>query len=64
MGDLNSPFIAHSQTFKEIFVDPLPECFVFLNFMIGFREGTATSAAKGAEGKALFFSKGQITGSH
>jgi hypothetical protein len=64
MGHSDSPFILFSHPLKEIFIDLLPELSILLNLMIGFGEGAATGAAKGAERKTLCLGKGQITGCH
>jgi hypothetical protein len=64
MSDPNPSLVTQSQPFKEVFVDSFTELFIFLDLMIGLCEGTATCAAKGTERKPLFFSKGQVAGSH
>src|SRR5512139_161135 len=62
MGDSDSPFIAHSQPFGEVFVNSFAKFFILLDFVVGFCEGTTTSAAQGAERKALLLRQGQISG--
>jgi hypothetical protein len=48
----------------EIFIDPFPKNFVFLDLMIGLGESATTGTAKGTERKTLFLGKGQVTGCH
>jgi hypothetical protein len=42
----------------EIFIDPFPKNFVFLDLMIGLGESATTGTAKGTEREALFLGKG------
>jgi hypothetical protein len=64
MSDAHAALISHSQAFRKVLIDTVPEFRILLEFVIRLGERTATGAAEGTDWESLFLGEGQIPRCH